>query len=112
MSPQSDRGNAVRELHEVEGNMAKWTMWVGIFTGCLVVTSIISNVFIYLQYYTAANAQFEAREQLRAVVTMPGALVVMPENLSQPGAVMAVVPNFQNFGGTRTHYFTAVASLK
>jgi hypothetical protein len=45
--PQSDRGKTERELHQVEKRLADWTMWVGIFTGCLVATSLIGNLFIY-----------------------------------------------------------------
>jgi hypothetical protein len=111
MSPQSDRGRAERELHAIERKMAHWTMWVGIFTGCLVVTSLVGNLFIYLQYYTSANAQFDTREQLRAIVTNPLTTIAVPDDLEKPGFV-AVVPNFQNFGGTRTHHFRGNINVK
>jgi hypothetical protein len=112
MSPQSDRGKGAKELHDIEKAMSQWTMWVAIFTGLLVVTSFVGNLFIYLQYYTAANVQMEAREQSRAVVTNPSTLIVLPDDLEKAGAVAIVAPAFQNFGSTRTHHFKATINLK
>jgi hypothetical protein len=112
MSPQSDRGKAVRDLHEIERAMARWTMWVAIFTGLLVVASVVSNLFIYLQYYTASNVQAETREQLRAVVANTANLIVLPDDPGAPGGLVVVIPTFQNFGGTRTNSFKAVINLK
>jgi hypothetical protein len=112
MSPQSDRGRTAKELHEIEKSMSRWTMWVAVFTGFLVVTSAVGNLFIYLQYYTAATVQLEAREQSRAVVTNSSTLIVMPDNPDKPDAVMVVAPTFQNYGSTRTNSFKATVSLK
>jgi hypothetical protein len=93
--PQSDRGKIDREVHAIQKSMSRWTMWVAVFTFCLVVTSSVSNLFIYLQYYTAENAQIEAREQSRAVVTNPSNVIVLPEDVDKPGGVMVVAPAFQ-----------------
>jgi hypothetical protein len=43
---------------------------------------------------------------------MTAGTVVIPEKLDQPGATVAVVPTFQNFGGTRTNSFKTVINLK
>lgn len=110
--PQTDRGKAGRELHEIERSMAKWTMMVAVFTGALVLTAGIQNLFIYLQWYTAATVQQETREQQRAVVTNPGTLVVLPEEPEKAGSLVVAVPTFQNFGTTRTSHFKAVINLK
>jgi hypothetical protein len=65
-----------------------------------------------LQYYTASNAQLDNREQLKAVVTNSNNVIIVPDDISKPGAQVIVAPIFQNFGGTRTKYFKAHASLK
>lgn len=92
--------------------MARWTRWVALFTGCLFLASVVSNIFIYLQYYTAANAQADTREQLRAVVSNTANLTFIPDNIDQPGAVASLAPIYQNFGATRTDHFKASVSVK
>lgn len=109
--PQSTRGQSANETKETQEHMARWTMWVGIFTGLLVITSVIGNLFIYLQYYAATTAQLDNREQLRAVVSFSNATIVLPDESSKDG-VFAIVPTFHNYGATRTAKFTAVVSLK
>lgn len=112
MSPQSTRGRSEREQQEIDRAMATWTGWVALFTGCLFFASIVSNLFIFLQYNTAANAQVDTREQLRAVISNTANVIAIPDSLDLPGALVSVNPIFQNFGGTRTDRFRAFASLK
>lgn len=109
--PQSTRGQSARESTDMQQRMTRWTMWVGIFTGLLVITSVIGNLFIYLQYYAATTAQFDNREQLRAVVSFSNATIILPEDTGKDG-VIAIVPTFHNYGATRTSKFSAVISLK
>jgi hypothetical protein len=112
MSPQSTRGNAEKDRQQVDREMANWTRWVAFFTGCLFFASLVSDLFIYLQYYAATNAQADNREQLRAFITNSTTQIAAPDNIDDPDQVVSVTPTFQNFGGTRTSHFSAHANLK
>jgi hypothetical protein len=92
--------------------MVQWTRAVAIFTFFLVLASAVSDWFIYRQYKVANDAQFDTREQLRAVVTFQ----LMNEFIQadKDGKILsyAFQPQFFNSGGTRAAKFIPWGSVK
>jgi hypothetical protein len=110
--PQDHRGRLEKAQIETNQKMVKWTAVVGVFTVVLALVSIVQGGFVLWQASTAANAAQDAREQLRALVSNTTTTIFVPDDIDKPGAQFGVVPTFQNFGGTRTQFFKAHASLK
>jgi hypothetical protein len=92
--------------------MVRWTRAVAIFTLLLVLTSAITDVFIYLQLKIASDAQVDSRSQLRAWVTFQGATVLVTNDKDNKPAFYSIVPTFQNFGGTRTARFNGWTNIQ
>jgi hypothetical protein len=106
-----------RGLPDIE--VGKWTKAVARFTGLLalftfllVVTSTVTDGFIYLQWQASLDAQRDARQQLRAVIAQ-GGVSVLPTNVKdgKPTTYLFFF-NFQNLGGTRTNTFNAWVSMR
>ncbi len=114
-TPQSTSINVKQtEAQRRDALMVRWTKVVGIFTALLFATSAIANVFIWLQWRVAANAQIDTREQLRAELSFQGISEITIPSTDGSGFNYAFVSVFNNVGGTRTfknrgwtsiHYF-------
>src|SRR5271165_6786914 len=60
--------------------VARFTRLLAWFTFLLVVTSAVTNYFIYKQWQASLDAQRDTREQLKAVVAQ-GGVNVLPANV-------------------------------
>lgn len=92
--------------------MVRWTRAVAVFTFFLIVTSAVSDWFIYQQYKVANNSQVDTRAQLRAVVTYTGGTQQITNGKDGKPAYYSLFPSFQNFGGTRTAHFSGWANIR
>ncbi|MEF3365771.1 hypothetical protein V3H18_04405 [Methylocystis sp. 9N] len=101
-----------KSASNLDNEMVRWTRAVAIFTGCLVIASVISDWFIYQQWSVANQTQADNREQLRALVSqIPGNEIIIKEKDGTPTSYV-FVNKFQNHGGTRTSRFIAWASIR
>ena len=99
--------------NSVESALSKWTMWVAIFTGALVVANIVSLYLIREQWKIAADTQSDNREQLRALVAVSHNIPVSPVNfVNNKPSDYAFSISVHNYGGTRTAHFKAWVSVK
>ena len=96
----------------INKKMVTWTAVVAVLTVVLAGVSIVQGALVLWQASTAASAPQDTREQLRAVVTNTATAVILPDDIDKPDAQLGIVPTFQNYGGTRTHFFRAHANLK
>ena len=92
--------------------MVSWTRAVAVFTFFLVVTSAVSDWFIYQQYKVANDSQVDTRAQLRAVITYTGGSQQVANGKDGKPAYYAIAPTFQNFGGTRTAHFVGWTNVR
>jgi hypothetical protein len=109
---QDQRGRLESAQLAVNKKMVTWTAVVAVFTVVLAVVSIVQGALVIWQASTAASAAQDTREQLRALVTNTATTILVPEDIDKPDAQLGIVPAFQNYGGTRTHFFRAHANLK
>jgi hypothetical protein len=101
---QDQRGRLEAAQLTINKKMVTWTAVVAVFTVVLAVVSIVQGAFVLWQASTAASAAQDTREQLRALLTNTGNTVFLPDDIDKPDAQLGIVPTFQNYGGTRTHF--------
>jgi hypothetical protein len=109
--PAIDR-TADNAKNQLDQKMVRWTRVVGTFTALLFVANVFGLFFIWLQYRVANESQIDTREQLRAVVTLNGEVVVITNDKAGNPTHYSVITNFYNFGGTRTAKFGAWHSVR
>lgn len=90
--------------------MAWWTGAVAFFTFVLACATIASSYFISGQLSAMTNAENDAREQLRAYVTVENGIQIANDKEGQTINYI-FAPIFHNYGATRTSKFIGWASV-
>lgn len=106
------RRDQQKSTDQLNASLVRWTRGVAVFTIFLVITSAVSDYFIYQQWVSANSAQSDTREQLRALVAFSGGIDV-PANAGADGkpTAYAFSPRFHNYGSTRTFKFEVWVSI-
>jgi hypothetical protein len=108
-SPPSNQGQQSKDFTKA---VADWTKALAGATILLFLASLVADYFICQQWTAAVDAQNDARKQLNAYVVFFG--IIMINNNSPDGKTInyAVIPRWQNYGGTRTAHFDAWTNIK
>src|ERR1700676_1116245 len=105
-------GEADKPPTRFERDLVKLTRSVAWFTGLLFLANAGALFFIYQQWSVANKTQIDTREQLRAVLTVQGAIVIPATEANGKIDGYNFISTFNNFGATRTASFQAWNSIK